>query len=331
MHAQVERLARLVRDLLDLSRLEAGVVPLHLAPVALVDLVHTVVDDVRGTLPGLRSTSWPTTTTQGAGRRRPPRPGAHEPAHQRGPLQRPGAGDRDRHATGARLDVVDDGPGIPAGEEGRIFERFYRADRARNAAGPASASPSPAGSSTCTAAPSAPSGSSRTAAAWSSSSPGPSWPEPSPSDPSAPTGNDGTARVRPGSQATGGQRTTRPSTTARREPDVPARDAFKEDTLVAGTFLYDEAAADYQGFWARQAAELLDWIEDWDTICEWELPYAKWFVGGKLNVSLQLPRPPRRRRPRRQGGHPLGGRAGRHPHASPTPSCSTRCSGSPTC
>ena len=46
---------------------------------------------------------------------------------------------------------------------------------------------------------------------------------------------------------------------------------------------------------------------------------------------VQLPRPPRRGRPRATGRLPLGGRAGRHPHASPTPTCSARCSGSPTC
>jgi acetyl-CoA synthetase len=39
-----------------------------------------------------------------------------------------------------------------------------------------------------------------------------------------------------------------------------------------------------RGFWAQQAAEL-DWFEEWDTILEWEPPYAKWFVGGKLNVA----------------------------------------------
>ena len=43
-------------------------------------------------------------------------------------------------------------------------------------------------------------------------------------------------------------------------------------------------------------------------------PFAKWFVGGKLNAALQLPRPPRRRGPRRQGRLLLGGRARRHPH-----------------
>ncbi len=64
----------------------------------------------------------------------------------------------------------------------------------------------------------------------------------------------------------------------------PPSEAFKADTLVASTFLYDDANEDYQGFWAKQAAELLDWDEEWHTILEWELPYAKWFLGGKLNV-----------------------------------------------
>ena len=65
----------------------------------------------------------------------------------------------------------------------------------------------------------------------------------------------------------------------------PPSDAFKKDTLVAGTFLYDEANKDYEAFWARQASELVSWDTQWDTICEWKLPYSKWFVGGKLNVS----------------------------------------------
>lgn len=65
----------------------------------------------------------------------------------------------------------------------------------------------------------------------------------------------------------------------------PPSDAFKKNTLVAGTFLYDEANQDYEAFWARQASELVSWDTQWDTICEWNLPYSKWFVGGKLNVS----------------------------------------------
>ena len=65
----------------------------------------------------------------------------------------------------------------------------------------------------------------------------------------------------------------------------PPSASFKKDTLVAGTFLYDEANRDDQGFWARQAADLVTWSKDWAEICEWDLPFAKWFVGGELNVS----------------------------------------------
>src|SRR5215207_295310 len=60
---------------------------------------------------------------------------------------------------------------------------------------------------------------------------------------------------------------------------------FKAQALVVDTSLYDEAAEDDEGFWARQASELLDWSTPWHTIVEWDLPYAKWFVGGRLNVS----------------------------------------------
>jgi acetyl-CoA synthetase len=60
---------------------------------------------------------------------------------------------------------------------------------------------------------------------------------------------------------------------------------FKTNSLAVGTHLYDQAATDDEGFWAQQAAELVHWDQDWHTICEWDLPYAKWFVGGKLNVS----------------------------------------------
>jgi acetyl-CoA synthetase len=65
----------------------------------------------------------------------------------------------------------------------------------------------------------------------------------------------------------------------------PPSAEFKHQTLVADTSLYDEATEDYQGFWARQAADLLTWSTDWQTICEWKLPFAKWFVGGQLNAS----------------------------------------------
>ncbi|MGH9184429.1 MAG: AMP-binding protein, partial [Acidimicrobiales bacterium] len=65
----------------------------------------------------------------------------------------------------------------------------------------------------------------------------------------------------------------------------PPPDDFKERSLVTTPFLYDQANEDFQGFWAKQAAELLTWFEDWHTILDWNLPFAKWFVGGKLNVA----------------------------------------------
>src|SRR4051812_32371767 len=49
--------------------------------------------------------------------------------------------------------------------------------------------------------------------------------------------------------------------------------------------LYDEAATDRIAFWEKQA-EWLRWEQKWDTALEWELPYAKWFVGGKLNAAV---------------------------------------------
>jgi acetyl-CoA synthetase len=48
--------------------------------------------------------------------------------------------------------------------------------------------------------------------------------------------------------------------------------------------LYDEAAADPDAFWATQAEDL-DWFKKWDTVLEWNEPFAKWFSGGKINIS----------------------------------------------
>jgi len=59
---------------------------------------------------------------------------------------------------------------------------------------------------------------------------------------------------------------------------------FRKDALIADASVYTEAERDWQGHWAAQALAL-DWIEEWHTILEWDLPFAKWFVGGKLNVA----------------------------------------------
>src|SRR4051812_43092849 len=61
--------------------------------------------------------------------------------------------------------------------------------------------------------------------------------------------------------------------------------AFREAALLNDPAVYDEAERDPEGWWAKQAAELT-WFERWNEVCDWsEAPFARWFVGGKLNVS----------------------------------------------
>ena len=65
----------------------------------------------------------------------------------------------------------------------------------------------------------------------------------------------------------------------------PPSAEFQAAALTADQSLYEEASADRLGFWARQARELVSWYSDFDTVLDWQLPYAKWFVEGTLNVS----------------------------------------------
>ncbi len=60
---------------------------------------------------------------------------------------------------------------------------------------------------------------------------------------------------------------------------------FQASALTSDSSLYDEANADFEAFWARQARELLTWQTDFSTVLEWELPFAKWFSDGQLNMS----------------------------------------------
>ena len=65
----------------------------------------------------------------------------------------------------------------------------------------------------------------------------------------------------------------------------PPSSDFVANALVNDRSLYEEADADYEAFWARQARELLTWDTDFHTTLEWKLPFAKWFLGGTLNVA----------------------------------------------
>ncbi|MFM8303486.1 MAG: AMP-binding protein, partial [Actinomycetota bacterium] len=65
----------------------------------------------------------------------------------------------------------------------------------------------------------------------------------------------------------------------------PPPDGFVAGAQVRDRAVFAEAEADPEAFWARQAEELLTWFEPWHTVCDWDLPFAKWFVGGSLNAS----------------------------------------------
>src|SRR5919204_3400325 len=45
--------------------------------------------------------------------------------------------------------------------------------------------------------------------------------------------------------------------------------------------IYDR---DFEEFWASEGRERVSWFTDFDQVLEWKLPYAKWYLGGKLNV-----------------------------------------------
>jgi len=64
----------------------------------------------------------------------------------------------------------------------------------------------------------------------------------------------------------------------------PPSEAFVRQANINDPSIYEEAARDYEAFWAKWAGELIDWYEKWHTVLEWNPPYAKWFVGGKLNA-----------------------------------------------
>ena len=59
---------------------------------------------------------------------------------------------------------------------------------------------------------------------------------------------------------------------------------FQEHALVRDQTPYEEAARDRESFWEGWAREL-HWFKPWNKVLEWEAPFAKWFVGGSLNVA----------------------------------------------
>ncbi len=61
--------------------------------------------------------------------------------------------------------------------------------------------------------------------------------------------------------------------------------AFQAAAHVRDETPYEQARRDREGYWAGWAKQL-EWIKPWDRVLEWKPPHAKWFVGGKLNASV---------------------------------------------
>ena len=63
----------------------------------------------------------------------------------------------------------------------------------------------------------------------------------------------------------------------------PPSAGFAAQANVNDPEIYARAAADRPAYWANWAGQLR-WMEPWHTVCDWQLPYAKWFIGGRLNA-----------------------------------------------
>jgi signal transduction histidine kinase len=137
MLAQVERLGRLVRQLLDLSRLEAGTVPLERQHFEIEPLLTHAARESKLHAPNVEVavSVEPADLAADADPERVHQVVANllENAIRYTPVggRVEVTAHRSRH--GVVIEVADDGPGIPEGDTDKVFERFYRADSARSA------------------------------------------------------------------------------------------------------------------------------------------------------------------------------------------------------
>src|SRR5258706_4521285 len=64
----------------------------------------------------------------------------------------------------------------------------------------------------------------------------------------------------------------------------PPPKEFKKLANLKSASVYNTARKDPKAFWAKAAKEL-HWFKPWKKVHEWKSPWAKWFIGGKLNAS----------------------------------------------
>jgi acetyl-CoA synthetase len=71
----------------------------------------------------------------------------------------------------------------------------------------------------------------------------------------------------------------------REDRAFPPADAFRDQANVRDAGVYERAARDPEGFWEGFASEL-EWSKPWSKVLDWNPPHAKWFVGGRINASV---------------------------------------------
>ena len=137
LQLQVERMTLLVDDLLDLSRFDAGVVPLDVAEADLEPLAGRLPGALRGGRAQRRGEPRARVPAGAARslRRAPARPRALEPRRQRDPPHAAGGRVLISARDGLEVSVIDTGSGLPPGAGERVFERFWRGDESRGAGG----------------------------------------------------------------------------------------------------------------------------------------------------------------------------------------------------
>jgi len=64
----------------------------------------------------------------------------------------------------------------------------------------------------------------------------------------------------------------------------PPPESLKKTAHARKAGVFARAKKDPETFWAEAAKEL-EWFKPWDKVLEWDCPWAKWFIGGKINVS----------------------------------------------
>jgi len=65
----------------------------------------------------------------------------------------------------------------------------------------------------------------------------------------------------------------------------PPSPSFQEQANINDPSIYEKAAKDPEAYWAAWASKL-SWMKPWEKVLDWNPPYAKWFVGGKINASV---------------------------------------------